>query len=166
MRTMRLKKREILNKEVLRDLIDGCKVVRIGAADEEGMFIVPVNYGYELQEKEDGTHDWKLYFHSAGQGRKAEAFAKEPVAALELDREGGVIRGDYTCSYSFAYQSIMGTGKIRKLESESEKRYGFEKIMEHLAPEAELQFDETLLKAADVYCMEVLSFTGKERKAQ
>ena len=77
MRTMRLKKREIRDKEVLRDLIDGCSVVRIGAADEEGMFIVPVNYGYELLEKEDGTLDWKLYFHSAAQGRKAEAFAKE-----------------------------------------------------------------------------------------
>ena len=112
MRTMRLKKREIRDKEVLRDLIDGCSVVRIGAADEEGMFIVPVNYGYELLEKEDGTLDWKLYFHSAAQGRKAEAFAKEPVAALELDREDAVIRGDYSCSYAYAYQRIMGTGKI------------------------------------------------------
>lgn len=166
MRTMRLKKREILDKEVLRELIDGCKVVRIGAVDEDGMFIVPVNYGSELQEREDGTLDWKLYFHSAVQGRKAEAFAKEPTVALELDREGGVIQGDYTCSYSFAYRSIMGTGKIRKLESESEKRYGFEKIMQHLAPEAEIKFDQNLLKAADVYCIEVLSFTGKERKKQ
>lgn len=166
MRTMRLKKREILDKEVLRELIDGCKVVRIGAVDEDGMFIVPVNYGSELQEREDGTLDWKLYFHSAAQGRKAEAFAKEPTVALELDREGGVIQGDYTCSYSFAYRSIMGTGKIRKLESESEKRYGFEKIMQHLAPEAEIKFDQNLLKAVDVYCIEVLSFTGKERKKQ
>ena len=166
MRTMRLKKREILDKEVLRELIDGCKVVRIGAVDEDGMFIVPVNYGSELQEREDGTLDWKLYFHSAAQGRKAEAFGKEPTVALELDREGGVIQGDYTCSYSFAYRSIMGTGKIRKLESESEKRYGFEKIMQHLAPEAEIKFDQNLLKAADVYCIEVLSFTGKERKKQ
>ena len=46
MRTMRLKKREIRDKEVLRDLIDGCSCVRIGAADQEVMFIVPVNYGY------------------------------------------------------------------------------------------------------------------------
>ena len=77
-----------------------------------------------------------------------------------------MFRVDNTCSESNAYQSINGTGKIRKLESESEKRYGFEKIMEHLAPEAELKFDENLLKAADVYCIEVISFTGKERKAQ
>ena len=114
MRTMRLKKREIRDKEVLRDLIDGCSVVRIGAADEEGMFIVPVNYGYELLEKEDGTLDWKLYFHSAAQGRKAEAFAKEPVAALELDREGGVIRGDYTCSYSLCLPEYYGDRKDQK----------------------------------------------------
>ena len=76
MRTMRLKKREIRDKEVLRDLIDGCSVVRIGAADEEGMFIVPVKYGYGLLETEDGTLDWRLSFHSSVQGRKARALAK------------------------------------------------------------------------------------------
>ena len=91
-------------------------------------------------------------------------FSREPVVALELDREGGVIRGTYTCSYSFAYQSVMGTGKIRKLTEAVEKLHGFEKIMEHLAPEAKHTFDEGLLKAADVYCIDVLSFTGKERK--
>ena len=51
MRTMRLKKREIRDKEVLRDLIDGCSVVRIGAADEEGMFIDRVKNGVECIEQ-------------------------------------------------------------------------------------------------------------------
>ena len=99
MRTMRLKKREIRDKEVLRDLIDGCSVVRIGAADEEGMFIVPVNYGYEILEKEDGTLDWKMAFHSEAQGRKAEAFEKEPDTAMELDREGGEHSGEMISTY-------------------------------------------------------------------
>ena len=47
MRSMRLKNREIKDQETLRELIDDCVVVRIGAMDKEGMFIVPVNYGYE-----------------------------------------------------------------------------------------------------------------------
>ena len=105
-------------------------MVRIGTMDAEGMFIVPVNFGYEFCQKERSL---KLYIHSAKEGRKAEAFAENPNVAIEMDCGHEVIRGDYTCSYSYAYQSIMGTGKIRKLESESEKRYGFEKIMEHLA---------------------------------
>lgn len=166
MRGMRLKKREIKDMEAIRELIDNCKVIRIGCQDEEGIFIVPVNYGYEFTVQENGNPKWKLYFHSAKQGRKADAFAKQETVALELDKEGGVIRGDYTCSYSYAYQSIMGTGKITKLISCEEKRYGFEKIMEHLAPEAEVNFDGKMLEATDLYCIEVLSFRGKERKAK
>ena len=47
MREMRLKKREITDPEILREILESCEVVRIGAMDEEGMFIVPMNYGYE-----------------------------------------------------------------------------------------------------------------------
>ena len=46
MREMRLKKREITDPEILREILESCEVVRIGAMDEEGMFIVPMNYGY------------------------------------------------------------------------------------------------------------------------
>ena len=166
MRKMRLQKREIRDNQKIQELIEICRVVRVGAVDQEGMFIVPVNYGYDLTEREDGTLGWKIYFHSAKEGRKAEAFANNPNVALELDREGGVIKGDYTCSYSFAYQSIMGNGRLRKLETEEEKRRGLERIMEHLAPEADIEFEEEMLKAADVYCVEDISFTAKERKAK
>ena len=95
MRSMRLKNREIKDQETLRELIDDCVVVRIGAMDKEGMFIVPVNYGYEWEDIKDSAPSLMLYFHSASQGRKADAFSSEPVVALELDREGGVIRGTY-----------------------------------------------------------------------
>ena len=54
MREMRLKKREITDPEILREFLESCEVVRIGAMDEEGMFIVPMNYGYDVWE-EDGT---------------------------------------------------------------------------------------------------------------
>ena len=63
-----------------------------------------------------------------------------------------------------AGSTLESWGKIRKLTEAVEKLHGFEKIMEHLAPEAKHTFDEGLLKAADVYCIDVLSFTGKERK--
>ena len=38
MREMRLKKREITDPEILREILESCEVVRIGAMDEEGMF--------------------------------------------------------------------------------------------------------------------------------
>lgn len=45
---MRLKKREIKDKMILREILEGCDVLRIGAVDQEGMFIVPVNFGYDF----------------------------------------------------------------------------------------------------------------------
>lgn len=40
--------------------------MRFGTQDAEGMFIVPVNYGYDLTEGQ-----LTLYLHSAREGRKA-----------------------------------------------------------------------------------------------
>ena len=67
MREMRLKKREITDPEILREILESCEVVRIGAMDEEGMFIVPMNYGYDVRE-EDGTLHVCLYLQWAKEG--------------------------------------------------------------------------------------------------
>ena len=67
MRQMRLEKREIKDPAELEKVLDACKVVRIGTMDAEGMFIVPVNFGYEFCQKERSL---KLYIHSAKEGRK------------------------------------------------------------------------------------------------
>ena len=85
MRPMRLHKREISDPEILRDIIEECSVVRIGASDSDGIFVVPVNYGYDLSFS-GGKADLKLYIHGAGEGRKAEAFAANPRVAVEMDR--------------------------------------------------------------------------------
>ena len=55
MREMRLAKREITDPEVLKEIVEECDTVRLGLTDAEGMFIVPVNYGYEFtgQRKEE-----------------------------------------------------------------------------------------------------------------
>ena len=99
MRGMRLYKREITDPETFREILEECEVVRLGIADEEGMFIVPVNYGYEFFPDADGMK-LRLYIHGAKEGRKADAFAKHASVAAEMDCRHEVIRGDYTCSYS------------------------------------------------------------------
>ena len=93
MREMRLKKREITDPKILRKILESCEVVRIGAMDEEGMFIVPMNYGYAVRE-EDGTLHVCLYLHGAKEGRKAAAFAADPRVAVEMDYNHEVITGD------------------------------------------------------------------------
>lgn len=161
MRPMRLYKREVKEKARIHQILESCKVVRIGGCDREGMFIVPVNFGYEFGDKET---DLRLYIHSAPEGRKAEAFTFSPDVAIEMDCEHGIIRGDYTCSYSFAYSSIMGNGTIQKIEDEREKIHGLQLLMKHMDPQAELEFLPQMLERVAVYRIDVKEFTGKCRK--
>lgn len=166
MRQMRLGKREIKDPEALEKILKACEVVRIGAMDEEGMFIVPVNFGYEFEVCDGNAPKLRLYFHGALEGRKAEAFAKNPDVAFEMDCAHQLITGDYTCSYSYAYQSIMGTGSVRLLTEKEQKIHGLSRVMEHLAPEAGIEFSEEMLARTGVFCIEATSFTGKLREAK
>lgn len=161
MRQMRRINRQITDEEKLLRIIEECQVVRIGARDGEGMFIVPVNYGYTYK---DGS--LKLYIHSAREGRKADLFSGGADVAFEMDQRHQLITGDYTCSYSYAYQSIMGNGHIRLVESKEEKQLGLEKLMAHMVPEHPARFLDTMIEAVHVYCLDVTSFTGKERTAE
>ena len=160
---MRLNKREIKDPDMLRDIIESCDIVRLGLRDRDGMFIVPVNYGYDIET--DGTGlKLTLYIHGAREGRKAEAFAADPSVALEMDCMDGIITGDYTCSYSCAYRSIMGNGTIRELTGEQEKIHALTRIMEHMALGARIEFRPEMLERTGVYRIDVKNFTGKERK--
>lgn len=163
MREMRLKKREIQDKNILKEIIEVCDVVRIGLTDAEGMFIVPVNYGYDLDDCQDRMK-LTLYIHGAREGRKSEAFSLNPSVAIEMDCMHEVITGDYTCSYSYAYRSVMGTGTVRELTEKQEKIHGLTRIMQHMAPDAEIEFLPEMLERTGVYCIDVTDFTGKERK--
>ena len=156
MREMRLKKREITDPKILRKILESCEVVRIGAMDEEGMFIVPMNYGYAVRE-EDGTLHVCLYLHGAKEGRKAAAFAADP-------RVAEVITGDYTCAYSYAYRSIMGNGTITEVTDPEAKKKGLGKIMAHIAPEAKIAFLPEMVERVAVWRIDIDTFTGKERR--
>lgn len=85
-RPMRRQKREVTSPEELRRILEKCQILRIGAMDEEGMFVVPVNYGFEWED------ELLLYFHSAKEGRKADAFRKDPKCGL---RAGLWLRGNH-----------------------------------------------------------------------
>lgn len=163
MREMRLHKRELREPEAIKEILEECDVVRIGAQDEEGMFIIPVNYGYNFSVSGEAMK-LVLFIHGAGEGRKADAFAADPAVAVEMDCRHGIITGDYTCSYSYSYRSIMGNGTVSRVDDRQEKIYGLTKIMEHMAPGAKIEFSPEMLVRTVVFRIDVEQFTAKERK--
>ena len=164
MRPMRRANRQITDPAEVRALIERCHTVRVGAVDEDGVFVVPLNFGYE----------WVggrlvLYLHSASEGRKAEAFSRGPRVAIEMDVELGVITGGYACAYSFSYQSIMGSGLISPVANVDEKRRALELIMRHLAPDArrdssgKFSFSDEAVERVAIFRIDVDELAAKQR---
>lgn len=85
-RPMRQASRQVRNIDQLHAIVEACHTVRIGALDEEGMFIVPMSFGYDWADPESPgnnapTPRLALWVHSAPEGRKAELFDSEPRVA-------------------------------------------------------------------------------------
>lgn len=69
-RPMRRADREIVEPEDIAAIVDGCDIVDVAYADEEGLTMVPLNFGYEYDR--DGGR-LVLWMHSAAHGRKIDA---------------------------------------------------------------------------------------------
>ena len=162
-KSMRLQKREVRDAEALRSIVEACKVVRIGCMDEAGMFVVPMNFGYEWSVQPGAEPSLALWLHCAAEGRKAEAWAENPQVAIEMDCEDGLITGSFACAYSYAFRSIMGTGVMHAVTDPRQKREGLTHIMEHVAPGSPVSYSDQSIERVAIWRLEVTGFTGKQR---
>lgn len=156
---MRRKDREVTDKKQLLDILDMCKVCRIAMQDEQGLYIIPLNFGYKYEN--ETLH---LFFHSAKEGRKVNAFEKNPEVAFEMDCGHQLIEGKTACEYGYEFQSIVGTGNIHIVKDKQEQKKGLSLLMKHMTGK-EFTFEDNMLNAVFVYRLEVHEFTGKRKKA-
>lgn len=154
---MRRKDREVTSCEALKEIIDKCMVCRVAMQDETGLYIVPMNFGYEF----DGEK-LTLYFHSAKAGRKVDIMAKGADVAFEMDCDHELIAHEIACRNGFAYSSIIGNGKATQLEEPEEKLRALQLIMVHQTGK---EFDMPLAagNAVALFKLESTSFAGKQR---
>lgn len=162
-RAMRRANREVTGPADLAGIIGRAHVLHVGFSDAEGLAVVPMNYGFEWAEGRGLPTFW---LHSAGEGRKADAWASSPEVALELDVEGGVITGDYSCAYSYAFESVMAWGRIRPVTDAAEKLRGLTQVMAHMAPGAPVTFSDEAVARVAVWRIDVERISGKRREAK
>ena len=155
---MRRKDREIRAQEPKEAILKGSDAVRIGAQDDQGMFIVPLNFGYRLEGEK-----LTLFVHSAPEGRKVDAFRKGGSVAFEMDFGHALRSADTACGHSFTYRSIMGSGTIRALSDREEKKVGLGAIMEHMTGRTWDFPDESVDRTA-VFALEVSQWTAKSNQ--
>lgn len=157
---MRRADREVTDRNQLEEILKACHAVHIGAQDGDGMFVVPMNYGFHLEGDR-----LTLYVHSAQEGRKVSAFRAGGTVAFEMDGRHALRTADTACGHSYTYQSIMGSGPIRELTGREEKRAALGRIMEHMTGRGGWDMPDASLDRTAVFAIQADQWTGKSNQA-
>jgi len=154
---MRRKDREVTDVAELKSIIDTCKVCRIGMIDEQGIYIVPMNFGYEFVDEK-----LRIYLHCAKEGRKLFAIAVNPSVCVEMDCEHQLVEGDIACTYGYRFASVIGNGKAVIVEDTEEKKHGLSVLMRHQTGK-DFVFEDAQTRSVAVVRIDVETFTGKRK---
>ncbi|MDO4349095.1 MAG: pyridoxamine 5'-phosphate oxidase family protein [Eubacteriales bacterium] len=158
MKPIRRTDRAVTSREGLRRILDACKVCRIAVRDAEGLYIVPMNYGYLWTEEQP-----RLYFHCAHTGRKLEAIARDPHVAFEVDGEHQLIEAASACGYGYAFESITGSAIASVVEDVQEKCEALSLLMRHQTGRF-FSFTPDMASTVTVLRLDVAHMAGKRRE--
>lgn len=153
---MRRSDREITDFHEIVEVLEKCEVCRLAMHDEEYPYIVPVNYGMQL---EDGKV--VLYFHGATEGKKYQLMEKNPKVCFEVDCNHGLYTSEEKGNCTMAYESVIGFGTIHSI-SDEEKYEALCILMKHYHKE-DFAFNQAVMPQTRVWKLVVESYTGKRR---
>ena len=122
---MRRDERAVKSPAEIYDILSRCDVIRVGMNGGDYPYVVPMTFGAEL----DGEKI-TVYFHCAGQGRKWDILASDPRVCVEADlyyRVEKLDGGEVTARY----ESVIGTGKARRLTEQADKVAALKVILAH-----------------------------------
>lgn len=148
---------EVTDRDVIRGILDRSKVLRLGLIDGALPYVVPMNYGYRL---EDGK--LTLYLHSAVKGYKLDVIAKNPVCCFEMDCDVSPFQGKIACQYGITYYSLMGRGQVQLVEDTREKEQAMTLLMKTQTG-GDFEFNERLVSIVSVLRIDVSEYTAKHR---
>ena len=155
---MRRSDREITDRREIAAILSRCRVCRLAMADEAGLYIVPLNFGWTLEGDR-----LTLYFHSAREGRKLRAIRQHPAVAFEMDGGHQLVEGPVPCAYGYRYESVTGAGRAEILEDPAEKRAALA-ILTRCVTGKEFSFTDQMARSVAVIRITADWYTAKARR--
>lgn len=155
---MRRRDREVTDKRQIEKFISEQEILRVGFYDEGDIYIVPVNYGYTLENDR-----YTFYFHGAKAGRKYELAKACPTVGFEIDGDYRLIGGEEACDYTAAFQSVIGSGTVRLVDSRDEKITGLNALMKQTAKRSDWTYDEQMLEAVAIFRLDADKISCKAK---
>ncbi|WP_302625911.1 pyridoxamine 5'-phosphate oxidase family protein [uncultured Eubacterium sp.] len=153
---MRRKDREITDFNEIVNIIKKCDVCRIALNDNDFPYIVPLNFGLEIQGEQVF-----FYFHSAMEGTKLDLIARDNRATFEMDCEHQFILYEERMSCTMGYASVIGHGTI-EIVPEKDKYRALKTLMKQYHAD-DFKFNTDIMSVTTVMKMTVTDMVGKRR---
>lgn len=154
---MRRSDREIKERKEIIGVIEKCDVCRLALNDEGYPYILPLNFGMEIEEE-----TIVLYFHGATEGKKYDLIAKDNRASFEMDCGHRLVTNEEKGSCTMEYESVIGQGRI-EIVPDAQKYAALKILMKHYHKE-DFAFEKAVIPKTTVFKLTVGSITGKKRK--
>jgi len=150
---MRKKEFEITDFSEIEEILNRAGVCRLGLADGDTPYIVPLNFGYR---------DRAIFFHTGQAGKKIDILRKNPAVCFEVEIDTAVIRSDTACGLGMAYRSVVGAGTARFIEDAAGKKEALDIIMAHYDGAGAWEYRETSFGKACIIKVEIKTITGRK----
>ena len=157
MQGMTKRELQITDLKDIQAILDTAKVLRLGLAVEGEPYIVPMNYGYTL---EDGK--LTFYLHGAQRGRKLDMIRANPRVFVELDCNQVPFESEKPCQYGLSYSSVMACGTAHIVDDVEEKMQALTILMKTQTGK-DFSFNEQLVSIVAVVRIDVSEYTAKHR---
>ena len=148
---------EVTDRNEIINILDKCKIVHVGMVDEEGPYVVPLNYGYTMEDDQ-----LILYMHGSLKGRKIDIMSKKPKVFFEMCCDVVPFDGKVACQYGTSYASIMGNGTAEILTDVEDKKAGLSLFMKSQTG-MDFTFTDKMVSAVNVMKITVNTYTAKKR---
>lgn len=165
-RAMRRTLKELKDEGKVNDLLSNEKVGYLGLYDEEGTYVVPLNFVWR---------DGKIYFHGSEQGRKTDAMKTNKRVCFTISEDKGTVASTVPAHVGTAYTSVMVFGEIYIVDDLQEATDALQAMLEKFVPgyfDYEISpkyvdaYRSSLGSKTVVYCLKPDQITAKETAAE
>ncbi len=159
MNGMTRREREVTDINEIIKILDESKVLHLGMVDGDEPYVVPMNYGYTL---ENGK--LTIWLHGAKRGRKLDVMRANPKVFFEMECGITPFEGEIACKYGITYASIMGKGIAEIVEDIETKKSALSVLMKTQTGK-DFEFEDKMAAVVSIIRIDVSEFTAKHRPA-
>ena len=147
----------MIEPSTLSELLQKCNICRIGYYDDHEVYIVPLNFGYTIEDDKIS-----LFFHGAKKGRRYELAHTHPQVGFELDTDYQLVGGKRAVDYTAKFKSLVGNGTLHLVEDAAAKEKAMQAIMAHYTGKPDWPIEERVLQITAIYQLEITKISYRE----